>query len=374
MNTRNPLLNKLKYRISSALRPDRISISNETNDLELAEKISLDPKVGAHLQNMQAGLVKDGDSSPYYTKFERFLRSNDISYDYLDIHSSSWMEDAKKFDLLIWRPMSTPWELEEAREKIYFLERHLNKLVYPSYNEVVFYENKILQYYILKEMSFPVIETFISSDYDEVLNWIEKAEYPLVSKIKTGSASMGVLLLKDKNSANKYVEKIFRSGNPTYWPFQRQKNYVFFQKYIKNRGFDLRIVVIDKDNIFGYFREVPKGDFRASGMETVVKKELPIEAVKMAFDILNKLNFTNLSVDFLQSEQDNKFYIIEASNFVRVKTDEQLKINGIAGRYRYIAESESLNFEKGRYWVQELTLKKFIENNLISRLSESFQK
>ncbi len=372
MNTRNHLLNRLKYRISFTLRPGRITVSDEINDLELAEKISLDPKVGAHLQNMQAGLVKDGDSSPYYTKFERFLRSNNISYNYIDIHASSWMEAAKRFDFLIWRPMSTPWELEEAREKIYFLERSLNKPVYPSYNEIVFYENKILQYYFLKKMGFPVIETFISTDYDEAMDWVDKAEYPFVSKIKTGSASMGVSLLKDKKPAKEYIEKVFRSGYPTYWPFQRQKNYVFFQQYVENKGFDLRIIVIDEDNIFGYFREVPKGDFRASGMETVVKKELPIEAVKIALDIVNKLNFTNLSVDFLQSTQDNKFYIIETSNFIRIKTDEQLKINGVAGRYHYAVGSDSLHFEEGRYWIQELILKKYLEKHFSYEKIEAY--
>ena len=225
MITRNHLLNRLKYRISFASRPGRITVCSEANDLEHAEKISLDPQVTARLRNVRTALVKDSDSYPYYTKFERFLTNNNISYEYLDIHASSWMQDAKKFDLLIWRPMSTPWELEEAREKIYVLEKRLNKPVYPSYDEIVFYENKVLQYYVLRDMDFPVIETFISTDYDEAMDWIQTAEYPLVSKIKTGSASMGVSLLNNKRMAKNYIERIFRSGNPTYWPFICLKNW-----------------------------------------------------------------------------------------------------------------------------------------------------
>lgn len=364
MNTKNSFLVRLKYRISSALRPGKVAIFIDPNRLDLAEKILLDPEIGVRLRSCRAGLVKDGDGCPYYTKFERFLKNNSIPYTYFDIHSSTWMQDAKNIDFLIWRPMSSPWELEEAREKIYFIEKHLNKFVYPSYSEVVFYENKLLQYYTLKDMGFPIVETFISSDYDEVLAWIENAAYPFVSKIKEGSASQGVMLLPDRKTARRHVEKIFRGGRQTYWPCLKQKNYVYFQKYLENEGFDLRIIAVDENHIFGYYREVPKGDFRASGMGLIVKKELQKEAVRIAVDVTKQLNFMGLSVDFLLSKEDGRFYIIEASNFIKIETDSQLMINGTSGRYRYVSESDSLVFEKGNYWIQELVLRNFFENSL----------
>ena len=361
MRIKNHFLNRLRYRISFSLRPSKIEVFEERSNLDLAETILIDSRI--NLGNIvNVGLVRDGDD---YTKFERFLKNNKIAYEYFNIHSSSWMEDAKKFDVFIWRPLFSPYELEEAREKIYFLERLLNKSVYPSFAEIMFYENKILQNYILKNEGFPVIETFISYDYDEVLDWLEKAKYPFVSKIKEGAASQGVSLIRNKKTARGHVEKIFRGGKPTYWPFLKQKNYVFFQKYVENEGFDLRVIVVDENHIFGYYREIPKGEFRASGMGLVVKKELPKEAVRVALDLTKKLTFTNLSVDFLQSKADERFYIIETSNFIKIETDEQLKINGIPGRYRYIYETDDLIFEKGSFWVQELTLKNFFEKSYL---------
>jgi glutathione synthase/RimK-type ligase-like ATP-grasp enzyme len=333
----------------------------EKDNLDIAQTILLDPNIRAGNNDIYVGLVKDTGELPYYTKFERFLKNNKIAYDYFYIHSSSWNKDAAKFNVIIWRPMSSPWSLEEAREKIYVLEKYLNKRVYPSYAEVMFYENKILQYYILKNEGFPVIETFISYDYDEVLYWIEKAEYPFVSKLKEGSASQGVSLIRNKRTARGHVEKIFRGGKSTYWPFLKQKNYVFFQKYVENEGFDLRVIIVDENHIFGYYREIPRGEFRASGMGLLVKKELPKEAVKIALDITKQLRFTNLSVDFLRSKADGRFYVIEGSNFIRIKTDEQLKVNGTSGKYRYIYETDSLIFEKGIFWLQELILKRFFE-------------
>jgi glutathione synthase/RimK-type ligase-like ATP-grasp enzyme len=338
----------------------------EKDNLDSAQTILLDPNIRAGNNNIYVGLVKDTGELPYYTKFERFLKNNKIAYDYFDIHSSSWNKDAAKFNVIIWRPMSSPWSLEEAREKIYVLEKYLNKLVYPSYAEIMFYENKILQYHNLKNEGFPVIETFISFDYDEVLDWIQKAQYPFVSKINMGSASQGVTLVRNKKQAKRFAESIFRVGKATYWPFLKQKNYVYFQKYLENDGFDLRVIIVDENHIFGYYREIPKGEFRASGMGLVVKKELPKEAVRIALDATKKLKFTNLSVDFLQSSMDDKFYIIEASNFIRIETDEQLKVNGIPGKYRYLKENDSLTFEEGKYWIQELFLKRFFEKKFSS--------
>jgi glutathione synthase/RimK-type ligase-like ATP-grasp enzyme len=362
MKIKNGFVNRLKSRISFGLRPGRTIIYDDDKNLNDAKEILLDSTVQVG-RNVNVGLIKDSDRKPYYTKFEKFLKNNKIPYEYFDIHSSSWVEDARKLDMIIWRPMSSPWEIEEAREKIYFLERYCNKLVYPSFAEIMFYEKKILQYYILKNEGFPVIGTFISHDYDEVLRWIEKTQYPFVSKINTGAGSQGVSLVKNKNQAKRLTENIFRAGEATYWPFLKQKNYVFFQNYMENKGFDLRVTVIDENNIFGYFRKIPAGDFRASGMNLILKKELPREPIKTALDITKRLNFTNLSVDFLQSVKDDKFYIIEASNFIKIETDEQLKVNGIPGKYQYVKETDNLTFEEGKYWIQELILKRFFEKH-----------
>jgi glutathione synthase/RimK-type ligase-like ATP-grasp enzyme len=363
MRIKNHFLNRLRYRLSFSRRPSREIIYEEKDNLNSAQTILLDPEIKVGDNNLYVGLVRDSGRTPYYTKFERFFRNNKISYNYFDIHLSSWIKNAQKYDVIVWRPRPSPWALEEARDKIYFLERCLSKLVYPSFAEIMFYENKILQYYILKNHGFPVIETFVSYDYDEVSDWIQKAQYPFVSKINIGSASQGVTLVKNKKQARRLVENIFRMGGKTYWAFLKQKNYACFQKYMENRGFDLRVTVIDENNIFGYFRKIPKGDFRASGMDLIIKKELPKEPIKTALDITKRLNFTNLSVDFLQSSKNGEFYIIEASNYIKIETDEQLKVNGIPGKYRYFKETDSLTFEEGKYWIQELFLKRYFEKH-----------
>ena len=60
----------------------------------------------------------------------------------------------------------------------------------------------------------------------------------------------------------------------------RQKNLVCFQEFIPNDGYDIRVIVVG-NQIFGFYRKVPQGDFRASGMNIEEMRELPVEAMKI---------------------------------------------------------------------------------------------
>ncbi len=216
-----------------------------------------------------------------------------------------------------------------------------------------------MEWYLLKEAGFPVAQTFISFDYDETLQWISTAHYPLVTKIRTASSSDGVHLIRPQ--ARLLVERVFRTGLPTYWPFARQKNYVFFQEFIPGAEFDIRVTVVDRDNIFGYYRAVAKNDFRASGLGALRWGPL-LEAVKLAVAVKEKLDMTNLSVDILYSRVDRKCNIIETSQFIKADTPGELKIEDRWGRYRYDEIDESLVFEPGETWLQELCLRNFFES------------
>lgn len=365
MKIRNLFLNRLKRKLIWTFRIDRLKYIEDYNILDTAEVIKLSQEEIKELNKINIAIIKDTDDTPYYTKFERILKNNNIEYSYFNIHKSNWLDEAKKYDIILWRPLSLPWELDEAREKIYILENYMKKLVYPSYSEICFYENKAYQYDLLKLKELPVIDTFISYDYDEITEYVKQEKnFPFVSKIKVGSGSQGVELIKKVNLAKKKCRQVFTKGAKTYWPFLRQKNYVYFQKFIKNYNFDLRIVVVDEENIFGYYRETTKNDFRASGYGNVVKKELPKEAVKIAIELKNKLNLNSIAVDFLKAVSDEKYYIIECSNYIKIDTDKQLELNGVAGKYEYDKENEKLIFNEGRYWIQELIIRNILRKYL----------
>lgn len=357
MKFKNDFLNKKFNYIRYLFTTHKIRQHSEKQNIDNAETILLEGNQQSYLKRYNIGLVRDTDQKPYYTKFERFLINNKLNYKYYNIFSSDWLDRAKDFDIIIWRPMSYYWEIQDSKDKIYFLEKELNKIVIPSFKEINIYENKAMQYYYLKKYNYPVVNTFISSDYNETINFINQTDYPIVSKIKNSSASSDVSLIKSKFTAKRLVNKVFKTGKTTYWPFLKQKNYVIFQEFIENYGYDHRIIVTDQKHIFGYYRHPKKNDFRASGSKIIIKRELDLEAVKIAYRLFKDLKINILACDFLKSKKDDQYYISELSYFVDVITSTQAMKTGKPSRYIYDKKNNTLNSKEGKFWLQELILK-----------------
>lgn len=331
-------------------------ITDDSDMLETADKIFFRKKKPGMI-----GLVQDRNSLPYWTKWKRYLDYNGINYSIYNVFRSDWFEEAQKFELILWRPLSSPVALDEARKKIYLLENELGKEVYPDFNTIMLYENKFLEYNLLKNRGFPVIETFVSFDYQESMEWVSAAQFPLISKQETSSGSSGTRLVRSLREAKKLVHEIFSaSGCATYYPYYSQKNYVFFQPFVPNKGFDLRVIICGK-KVFGYFRYCMPNDFRASGSKLVEKKEIPGEALTLASSIYDELNCVCLAIDMLYSTERNIFEIIEISPFIQVETDEQLKIAEDSGYY-YRNEDAGFEFHTGRLWLQEVVLDYVLNN------------
>ncbi|MHC5310081.1 ATP-grasp domain-containing protein [Myroides sp. LJL116] len=296
----------------------------------------------------------------YFPKYERFLNSNNIKYEFFNILTSDWLEVSKKYDLIIWHTASDPNTQKIAKNKIYVLDKILQKKCLPSYDEIWGYEDKINAHYLYQAHGLPEIPTFVSHDRVEIEHFLANTKYPIISKLTTGSASFGVDKLDNKKQAVQLVNKIFGyNGLKTYFPFERQKDYVYFQQFISDATFDLRIITIGNQAL-GYYRYPNKGDFRASGAGNYEKKEIPNEALDLAFKVKKLYGASCLATDLLYSEKLNKYFIIESSIFIGVDTPNQLEIDGVPGIYNLLADG-SYKFEKGKFWIQELTLKAFLE-------------
>jgi len=351
-------VNQILIRLMNFIRKDE-SRREDTGVNTLGEAQKVELVIPAGINPPSIGLVKDSDRNPYWVKYERFLKCNNLPYKFYDIHSSRWIERADEFDVIIWRTNSRPTELDEARKKIFVLEKYMGKLCFPTFNMIMIYEDKAIQHFLMKLKGLPEIETYVSNSIEDALTLSKKLGVPLVSKVNPGSGSAGVELVKSHRTARKLVKKAFSyNGRWTYWSYLRQKDYVLFQKLQRNDGYDLRIIVIGK-YIFGYYRDTPKHEFRASGMGRVRKEDIPVRAMDIARLVASKLDLPTVAVDFLYDSIEGKFYIVEMSSFIRARTADQLHVNGIPGVYIY--EDGKYRFEPGKFWIQELSLKIFIE-------------
>lgn len=360
------LLRKTKFYKNQAVRHQQVLSFPEIEDvLNHAPPVLLDhhlnrkPTVGI-IKTLDIDLI-DNFANPKasWLRYERFCKTNRIPYEFYDIKKSNWMDEAKKYDIVVCHTPSTPSYQDMIESKIYVLENMMGILCFPSYNEVWQYENKNRASYLYKYFDLPSIPTYVTHSKIEAYDLINRINYPFITKTYIGASSSGVLKVKTKKQAKKLINNIFsKKGLTTQFPYQNQKDYFYIQEFIDDATYDLRVMMVG-DMAFGYYRFPKKGDYRASGAGIIVKKAIPEEVLRLAVDIKNKLNSRQLGVDLLYSEKRKKYYIIETSLFNQIDTPEQLAIDGVAGYYD-TSDLNNIKFREGKYWIQELAIRNII--------------
>src|SRR5690606_4419135 len=115
----------------------------------------------------------------------------------------------------------------------YILEKLMGIKCLPSFDEIWTYEDKVNAHYLFKHFDLPEIPTFVTHSREDALLYAGRVKYPIISKLNTGSASFGVAKIKNKAQASKFINQVFSyKGSKTYFPYQRQKDYVYFQEFV----------------------------------------------------------------------------------------------------------------------------------------------
>jgi hypothetical protein len=80
----------------------------------------------------------------------------------------------------------------------------------------------------------------------------------------------------------------------------KQRGYIYAQDFIPNNNYDIRIIIIG-NRAFAIKRMVRAGDFRASGSGDIIydMKQIPLECVKISFEITSRLKAQCLAFDYV---------------------------------------------------------------------------
>lgn len=268
---------------------------------------------------MKIGLVKD-ESEKYdgYNWHDAYAKEFEALGDeviFLDFKKINWMEqvESNKPDLIMWRAWHRPDDRDNAKAKIQIIERFFKIPIFPNWDMYYSYDNKITQYFILKKLKFPTPKTWIFYDKTEALNFIDRAEFPLVSKCSEGACGDNVNLIKNKKDLRSYIEKAFsEDGIKTYFKWIRQKGYVYLQEFIETDK-DLRIITIGDKVELSFWRENKNSwKHNISRGGSINPKEIPEEAKKIALNLAEKLNFHWCAFDIIL--KGNKPLILEFSS------------------------------------------------------------
>ena len=303
-------------------------------------------KLGIHFVK---GTTSDSKDS-FNWRWIKYCQENNIEYKLVDAYKSDIIKQIFDCDAFLWHfYQASIKDFLFAKELIFSIDA-VGKKTFPSVNMTWHFDDKVAQKYLLEGIHAPLVDSFVFYDKNDVLEWSENIELPIVFKLRGGSSSQNVKLLKTRNEVIKHINRAFGRGFSQYNAHAvfkdrvqkfvkrrgslsgvlkgfirlffhtkysnvrgRDKGYIYFQKYIPNNDSDIRIIVVGA-RAFAIKRMVRENDFRASGGGVILyeKSEIDIEAVKIAFEVSKKLELECVAFDFVFDEKTNPL-IIEIS-------------------------------------------------------------
>lgn len=306
---------------------------------------------------MKVAIYKDSQGVTHSTNWANvwaeYCQEHHIGFEILDLFRCNPIEKLKDFQILLWHfDQYNHAEMLEARSILYSAKK-MGLKVFPDYNDVWHFDDKIAEMYLLQSINAPIPRSFVYYDCESLKRAVDEGEiiFPIVAKLRSGSGSHNVKLIKTKHSLLSYASKMFSKGiNPA--PsilykttsnirsshnkqqflskmkripeflrtlsnarrLPREKDYVYLQEYIPNDGFDMKVVVVGDKCTF-IVRPVRSHDFRASGGGEVFfdKKYFNKQVVESAFKVADALGSQCMGFDFVVNKDTGEGMIVEMS-------------------------------------------------------------
>lgn len=289
----------------------------------------------------------------------QYCNDHDIEYRLVDIETNNAFDEIQSCNAFLWDYNHEDYSASLIDKQLISIFNKKNIITFPSVNDVIYFDDKISQTYLLKQHDIQHPETFVSFSKSDSLTYIEDAKFPMVFKLRKGAGGINVFKVNDKKEAIKFANQSFNKGFLVYdnklffrdriqkikngqknkkkifhvllksvFPrsrqkeFPREKGYVFFQNFIENDGFDYRVVVINQSKAYCAKRLARPKDFRASGsgIAEYPNDKMPAEYITESFNISKKLDSLCIAIDFIKSRKDGKIYTIEISHYYDPKS------------------------------------------------------
>lgn len=279
-----------------------------------------------------------------------YCEKNNINYKKVDCYNSDIIQQLKDCDALMWHHHHSNYKDVLIAKQLLFSLQMSGKKVFPDFNTGWHFDDKVGQKYMLEEIEAPMVPSYTFYTKRDALNWIYKTSFPKVFKLRGGAGATNVSLVHTRKQARLLVKKAFGKGfsqfnrwnnlNERWKKFRKgkdsikglcigvyrlfvatefakiqgkEKGYVYFQDFIPNNKFDIRVIVVS-GKAFALKRMCRENDFRASGSGRIIysKEEIDIRCVKKSFDIASRLNISCIALDWV-FDVDNEPLIVEVS-------------------------------------------------------------
>lgn len=266
-----------------------------------------------------------------------YCRKNNIDIKLVDCYSNDIIKQIEDCDVLMWHYSQSNYKDNIVAKQILFAAQAMGKRVFPDFNTSWHFDDKIGQKYLLESIDAPLVPTYVFYSKKDAKIWASNTNFPKVFKLRGGAGSENVKLVKNKLHAYKLIDQAFSRGFASFNKLENlkerirkykydkgslfsiikgivrfvvpiysrsmlpvQKGYAYFQDYIPDNNYDIRVIVIG-DRAFAIKRIVRDHDFRASGSGKILyeKENIPPVTVELSFTLSAKLKSQCTAFDFI---------------------------------------------------------------------------
>lgn len=289
-------------------------------------------------------------STSWTPRFVEYCELNNIPFEIVDCYRTDIISKLQNYSALIWNYSNfVIADILEARNIIQ-IASNIGLVTFPYPEMNWHFDDKVAEMYALQACEIQMPNSWVFYEEEACLQWLRnKAIFPIVAKLRCGSGSNNVKLIHNANEGTSYVKRMFSRGFdpspslaykaysklqsskdikmifsrvkkiPEFLNTRRhakmmpvEKGYCYFQEFVPNNGYDLKVVVIG-DKITFCARNIRKNDFRASGGGDCYydRKLLTDNVIDTAFSAAKKLRMDCVGFDFVVDNETGIGKIIE---------------------------------------------------------------
>lgn len=307
----------------------------------------------------------------------------------VDANRPEFFDEVRACDGFMWTILQAVNSRHFGRRVLAALEHGMHIPVFPSWETIWHFDDKIGQYYLLRAADIPTPPTWVFWYRGDAVDFCRTARYPVVIKLASGIMSRNVQMLHNFEEAEYWINRMFGAGlvglekpevhglqdvrdrarsavrflvkgltpSPASAFAEIQRSYVLLQEFLPDNAFDTRVTVIG-NRAFAFRRHNRPGDFRASGSGRIDWDYTKVDPqmVRLAFAAQRKLSSQSLAIDGLY--RDGKPVIGEISYIY-----ESWAVAECAGHWELDggdADGGELRWVEGHVWPEDAILEDFL--------------
>lgn len=267
----------------------------------------------------------------------QYCQEHQIDYKLVNAYDTDIIAKIADCDAFMWHHHHSIYKDTLFAKQLLYSLQIAGKKIFPDFYTGWHFDDKVGQKYLLEAIGAPLVPSYVFYDKQSALDWVKETVFPKVFKLRGGAGASNVKLIFSSSEAQRIINRAFRKGFLPYngWnslqdryhqfrigkasifevlkgcirlfiPTQyakmhgREKGYVYFQDFIPENKYDIRVIVIG-DKAFAIKRLCRKNDFRASGSGNFLcaKEEINEECIRIAFTVNQKINSQCIAYDFV---------------------------------------------------------------------------